>query len=366
MTRNKQLLLIGGGHTHALVLAGMRRSPWPGIDVTVVNPGQVAPYSGMLPGFVAGHYTRSALEIDLAALTDFENCTWCDGRAVGLDPGTRQIRLESGAPLSYDLCSFDVGITTRMPDLAGFADHAVPAKPLADFAGAWDRYRAGSDPAHVAVIGGGVAGAELSMAMAYALRGGTRDTRVHLFDRSDMLSELSEPMRNRMMRALARNGVTCHADTAITHVTQNAVHLSQGAPVAADFIVGVAGALPHRWVGDTGLTLSDGFIAVDASLQSSEPGVFAVGDCAEMTHDPRPKAGVYAVRQAPILAHNLQAQLSGGQMRAYHPQADYLKLISLGRKSALGSFWGIPVAGGHVWQLKNWIDQRFMSQFPTP
>ena len=359
-----KVVLVGGGHTHALVLSALRRTPLKDAQVVLVNPGPAAPYSGMLPGFVAGHYSRSALEIDLDALCSSAGVMRIDGAAVALEPEARQLVLADGMRLDFDLLSFDVGITTRMPALDGFAEHATPAKPLAGFAQQWAKVRAADAPLSLAVIGGGVAGAELAMAMAYARRtGGDQNVQCHLLDRSDILSEVSSDVRAKLQKALAQNGVQCHPDTPVSSVNASGFQLKRDGQINADFIVGAAGATPHPWLAQTGLALHQGSIRVDAHLQSSVSGVFAVGDCAHMDHAPRPKAGVYAVRQAPALTANIRAIVAGKPLTAYHPQDDYLKLISLGAKSALGVYRGRPFAGPLVWRLKDWIDRRFMAQF---
>lgn len=358
--KEKTVILVGGGHTHALVLAALKSEPLNGARVILINPGPVAPYSGMLPGFVAGHYSRAALEIDLDALCKVSDVQRVDGAAVSLDPGSREVRLKDGQVLSYDIISFDVGITTQMPALDGFSEHAVPAKPLGTFAARW----AQAQPKSVAVIGGGVAGAELAMAMAYARQNaGDHNAQFHLLDRSEILSEVPEDVRTRLQSALQSNKVSCHPHSAIAAVTSEGVLLQDGRTIGADFVVGAAGATPHAWLADTGLALHNGSIRVNAQLQASDASVFAVGDCAHMDHAPRPKAGVYAVRQAPILTANLRAAVSGSTLKSYSPQDDYLKLISLGRKSALGVYWGRPFSGPLVWRLKDWIDKRFMAQF---
>jgi selenide,water dikinase len=158
----------------------------------------------------------------------------------------------------------------------------------------------------------------------------------------------------------------------VVAVLPNAVVLADGRQIPSDFTNGAAGARPHDWVADTGLDLTDGFLNVRPTLQTSDGDIFAVGDCAHLTHAPRPKAGVYAVRQAPVLYDNLRARLSGGPLRPYHPQKDYLKLISLGGKTALAEKLGTARRGKLLWRWKDHIDRTFMNQFdplpvmPTP
>ncbi|MDX2485797.1 MAG: selenide, water dikinase SelD [Pseudodonghicola sp.] len=360
----RDLVLVGGGHTHALVLRKWGMDPLPGARLTVINPGPTAPYSGMLPGFVAGHYDRDALDIDLVKLARFAGARVVLGACTGLDPEARLVHVPGRPPIAYDFCSVNVGITSDMPSLPGFAAHGIPAKPLGPFAARWQSYLAGDGPARAAVIGGGVAGAELILAMAHALHANGRLGELSLIDSSRALSALGNGAANRVRAAMQRLGITLREGVEVSALTVQGVELADGSTIASDFTTGAAGARAYPWVAQTGLALTDGFITVDAHLRSSDPAVFAAGDCAHLSFDPRPKAGVYAVREAPILFDNLRAALEGKPPRhRYRPQKDYLKLISLGGKSALGERFGVPFSGPLIWRWKDRIDQKFMDKF---
>ena len=357
----RDLVLIGGGHTHALVLRSWGMKPLAGVRVTVINPGPTAPYSGMLPGFVAGHYTRDELDIDLVKLCRLAGARLIDGSATHIDPVAKTITVEGRPPVAYDVAAVDVGITSQMPRLDGFADHGVPAKPLGTFATRWDAFRAKTKSPRIAVIGGGVAGAELAMAMAHALR--EKAPKISLIDRGEVLDGFNAAARSRLLAALDELGVTCVENADVVRVGADAVHLADGRAIPSDFTTGAAGARPHDWLADCGLDHQDGFLTVNKTLQTSDPDIFAVGDCAHLSHAPRPKAGVFAVREAPYLFDNLRARLSGGVLRPFWPQKDYLKLISLGGKEALAEKFGTARRGRLLWAWKDRIDRAFMDQF---
>lgn len=363
-TALKHLVFVGGGHAHALVLRNWRRTnPTHNTRITLISPDPSAAYSGMLPGFLAGHYPREALRIDLQALADTAGAKLVLGQATAIDPLAKRIEIKNHAPLSYDLLSIDIGINTTMPDLPGFRDHAIPAKPLTPFAQAWDDYRQQSGPAHIAVIGGGIAGCEVALAFAQDMRSRKRPAQITVIEKHRAFTAVSARAAKRLKQALQDYKITLIEQATITKISHAQVHLN-GQTLKADFICGAAGGQPHDLIAHSGLTLRQGDIAVTPSLQSSHEDVFAVGDCAYMIQTPRPKAGVYAVRQAPILAHNLQVRLTGqGNMRPYQPQDDYLKLISLGEKSALADKFGFVWAGRAMWFWKDHIDRKFMAQF---
>ncbi|TNE62938.1 MAG: selenide, water dikinase SelD [Rhodobacteraceae bacterium] len=364
----RELVLIGGGHSHALILKRWGMRPLPGVRVTVINPGAVAAYSGMLPGFVAGHYQREELELDLVRLARFAGARVLLGRATGIDRDARLVHVEGHPPIRYDYASIDIGITSAMPDLDGFSEFGVPAKPLERFASRWDGFqtaaRHGEVLPHMAVIGGGVAGAELAAAMAHRL-GDLPQMEITLIDRGEILSEMRAPTRHRLLKTLADLRVTLRPQAEVARVEADRVSFTDGSSLDSFFTLGAAGARPYDWLADTGLDLHDGFVTVGPTLQSSDPRIFAAGDCAHLGFDPRPKAGVYAVREAPVLFDNLRTCLSqgpGGRLRPYKPQKDYLKLISLGGQSALANKAGFVTSGPLMWRWKDRIDRKFMEK----
>ena len=357
----RDIVLIGGGHTHALLLRKWGMKPLAGARLTLVNPGPTAPYTGMLPGFAAGHYDRETLEIDLVRLARFAGARLILGHAVGIDRAAQEVVIEDSLigrrRVGYDAASIDIGIHSEMPDIPGFTEHAVAAKPLARFAEGWARHRGGGDrDAGMAVIGAGVGGCELAMAMSFGMGGAP----VTLIEHGRALSGMGEAARTRLLDELRRNHVTLIEGTGVRRIDATGVELTDGRHIPARFVTGAAGAHPHAWLAKTGLALTDGFITVDAHLQSSDPAIFATGDCAHLSHAPRPKAGVFAVRQAPVLFDNLRAAVSGGTLSRYRPQKDYLKLISTGRKSAVAEKFGRAFSGPLLWAWKDRIDAKFM------
>lgn len=361
----RDIVLIGGGHAHALVLQMWAMDPLPGARVTVINPGPVAPYTGMLPGAIAGHYSRDAMMIDLVRLARFAGARVILDRACGLDRGARQVVLQSGRRLRYDVVSVDIGIASDLPDVPGYADHGVAAKPLGAYAARWEAFlaTAGAAP-QLVIVGAGVGGVELALASAHRLLGMGKRPSITLVDRGEhALPAVSAGTRRALLGAMADHGVTLLSGVSPVQVLADGVVLSDGRRVASDFTLSVAGARPQGWLEATGLALTDGFIDVGPTLQSADPAIFAVGDCAHLTHAPRPKAGVFAVRQAPFLLHNLRAAVSGGPMRAYHPQRDYLKLVSVGGKTAVADKFGLHFGGAWLWGLKDRIDAKFMAKF---
>lgn len=361
----RDLVLIGGGHAHALVLRRWGMRPLAGVRLTVIDPAPDAPYSGMLPGLIAGHYTRSDLMIDLVRLARHAGARVIRGRAEAIDREARTVQVPGRPPVAYDLASIDIGITTEPPDLPGFAEHGIAAKPLAAYVDRWEAFLAAGAPGPVVILGGGIAGVELALAGAHRLRRMRSAVGVTVVERSaEALPGIGAGARAALMKHLAREGVALVTGARPVAVTAGSVQLADGRALPSGFTLAAAGARAQGWLEATGLELSDGFVTVRPTLQSvSDPLIFAAGDIAHLAHAPRPKAGVYAVREAPVLYDNFRAALTGGRLRPYQPQRDYLKLVSTGGKGAVADKFGLRLDGPLLWRWKDRIDRKFMRKF---
>ena len=361
----RDVVLVGGGHAHALVARMWGMDPLPGARLTIINPAPAAPYTGMLPGLIAGHYRRDEIMIDLIRLGSFAGARVILDRAVGIDPAARLIHLQDRPPLRYDVASIDVGIGSGLPEVPGYAEHGVAAKPLGDYARRWEAFVALSLPApRVVIVGAGLGGVELALASAHRLRAAGATPAVTLLERGPRaLPHVGEAARRSLLAELDRAGVLLLTAAEPAVIEDGAVVLQDGRRIGSDFTLSAAGSRPQGWLADTGLTLDDGFLRITPRLQTSDPAIFAAGDCVHMPFAPRPKAGVFAVRAAPILLHNLRAALAGGPMRRFRPQRDYLKLVSLGDRRAVADKFGLRTGGAWLWRLKDDIDRRFMAKF---
>lgn len=359
----QDLVLIGGGHAHALVLRMWGMNPLAGTRVTVINPDPVAPYTGMLPGLIAGHYRRDELMIDLVRLARFAGARVILDRATGIDREARLIHLAGRPPLPYDLAAIDIGITSDLSRLPGAVDHAVAAKPLGRYAEAWESFVAAPpERPRVVILGAGLGGVELALASAHRLRG--LGVAVTLLDQSAVfLPALSAKARHTLETQLVALGVALRLGVRVEHIGRDTVRLQGGEEIGSDFTLTATGAQPHSWLDNTGLRQEGGFLVTDGNLRTSDARIFASGDCAGIEGDPRPKAGVFAVRAAKVLYQNLRATLTGKPMQAFRPQGDYLKLVSLGEQVAVAEKWGLVGQGPRWWRLKDRIDRRFMDKF---
>lgn len=359
---NRDLVLVGGGHAHALVLRRLAMKPLRGVRLTLVSPAAHTPYSGMLPGLVAGHYSFEDTHIDLARLCQWAGVRFLRDAVTGLDPDARELHFPERPPLGYDLVSLDIGSQPTLATVPGAREHAVPVKPVADF---WDRWQAGlarHEGQSLAVVGGGAGGVELALAMAHKLGASAS---LLLYCGGELLPGYHRGTRAAVRSALDRLGVTLREGARVDRVDPGELHLDDGRREAFDTLYWCTAASPAPWIAASGLATDErGFLAVDDCLRSvDDERVFAAGDIATQLAHPRPKAGVYAVRQGPALAHNLRAALLGEPLRAHRPQRRFLSLLSLGERRATADRGPLRATGAWVWRWKDRIDRSFMRRF---
>jgi selenide,water dikinase len=376
----RDLVLVGGGHSHVGVLRMFAMKPEPGVRITVICTDIDTPYSGMLPGYIADHYSFDEVHIDLGRLCAFAGARLYHDAVVGIDRQNQKVICKNRPPVAYDLLSINIGSTPQVQNVEGAQALAVPVKPIAQFNQRWlallDKAR--QWPAYrgrmaIAVVGGGAGGVELVLSMQYRLRHELKalgrspeDLKFVLLTSGDSVLPTHNPrVRQRFAQVLQERNVEVHAHAEVVQVSPGCLHTRDGRTFDADETLWVTQAGGPAWLHSTGLSLDDkGFILVNPQLQSlNDPLVFAAGDIASFAERPLDKAGVFAVRMAKPLGDNLRRSLRGQKLLAYSPQRHWLALISTGNRFAVASRGSLGFAGAWVWRWKDRIDRAFMRRF---
>lgn len=370
------IVLLGGGHAHVFVLEAFGMNPMPGTRLTLVAKELAAPYSGMLPGFVAGHYTRDDCQIDLVRLAKFAGARLIHGSAIGINRAQRRVSIDEHPELCYDLLSIDVGITPFVDDIEGAVEHAISVKPVSVFAPKWQALEARAltreGPRRIVAIGGGAAGVELILAARHKLRGLAPDAGLDpgAFTFALIAGGCLLPSHNTRTRSLARAALAGACVEVIEYdlaakAGPGRIVLASRREVQADAVLVSTKAAAPAWFAATDLPRdANGFLATRPTLQlTGDDDVFAVGDCATVIEHPRAKSGVFAVRQGPNVAENLRLRAAGKPARPYTPQRQFLSLISLGDKRAIASRGPFAASGAWAWTWKDRIDRAFMNRF---
>lgn len=363
----RTLVLLGAGHAHVHVLSYLAAHPLIGVQVVLVAPHPRQMYSGMVPGFVAGHYTLDDCVIPLEPLVRRAGVRWLQRSVKGLDANHSQVTLDDGSTLPYDWISVNTGPTQNREKInagmPGAREHGLFVRPIEAFGTLWPQVaQMGTARAlRIAVIGGGAAGLELAFAARHRL---STAAVTLICGSTGPGSNYPAPVQQRLLAALKARHITVLLDMAVG-VRATEVQLSSGASLACDVPLIATGAQAPVWLADSGLALDeDGFLAVDSCQRSpSHPQVFAAGDVCSRTDMALARSGVYAVRAGPALAHNLAAVCAGQAAKPHLPPQTTLNLISCGERYAIASWGRYSAQGRWVWWLKNQIDRRFLARY---
>lgn len=360
----KRLILVGGGHAHLSVLRAIAREKPADVEVILVTPSSFHSHSGMVPGWVAGHYAQADCQVDMQPLAQAAGVGMVTGRIVGLDADQRCIRLPDGEEIEYELLCLDAGSEVDLSWLEVAGEGLLPARPLDKFVEAWPKIlsSAHEKPGYrLVLVGGGVAGVEPALAARYAF------TRTGVDGSADLVASESGPLdghaanvQRRIDRFLAAANVAFPRLRGVG--TEESVWLSDGSMLPADCVIAATGARAPHWLELSGLILDENeCIAVDTGQRSvSHPNVFAVGDICARLDLYLACSGQHALRAGQVLAENLLAALQGGSMQTYYPDRRSSYLLACGSRYAIASWERWRAEGEWVWRWKDWLDRRII------
>ncbi|WP_340123446.1 selenide, water dikinase SelD [Methylobacter svalbardensis] len=377
------LVLLGGGHANIQVLKMLAMNPIGGLRITLISDQTHSPYSGMIPGYLAGYYFYEDCHFDLRRICEELGLRFIKAKIIGIDPQRKKIQLENRAEVGYDCASINVGIEPR--SLENLSPEAtvklIPLKPISKFLAHWDKLIAdlkaykGSDTLQLAVVGAGAAGVEISIILKMLIDQHQWNAGVSLIQRHEFLISAKDRLaQGKLSNTLKKLGITVLQNTQALKEQENGLMLKdeQGFVYTKDFyrILMATQASAPKWFKRSELPVSsEGFLTVtEKLLVENEHDLFAAGDCIHFSPAPLKKAGVYAVRQGRVLEHNIRAFFTGkSELKNFHPKKNVLSLITIGERKALVHQdspsilrWMWPSL---LWIVKDGIDRRFMQRF---
>ena len=364
----KDLVLIGAGHTHCLFIKMWAMKQNPTVRITLINPDPVASYTGMLPALIAGKVSRAEAQVDLFML-----CRAIEGRLIldsveKIDKDNNFVLCASGRKIFFDAVSINVG-SASSPGIVGLDRHGLSARPLAKLEESWSKFLRKSVESKkspkICLIGGGIASAELAFAMRIALiRNGVHNSKITIIERDRVFKDLKPSQKVFLRKKLSSKNIEILEFSPVQEVLNNGVILKDGLRISGDLVVSCVGALPNPIITNSGLESVCGFASVEKTLKIKNlVNGFAVGDCADFPSNSIRKSGVYAVRQAPILHQNILNFFSKKLLKNFSPQKDHLKLLVYTDNEAILLRNGLAFSGRVFWKFKKYIDRKFINDF---
>ena len=376
------LVLVGGGHAHVHVLRMLGMCPMPGVRITLITRDVETPYSGMLPGHVAGVYSRREAHIDLNKLARVARARLIAGEVTHIDSNEQLLHLKDGRPpLPYDVSSINVGIAPSKP-----ARYVTPVKPIATFSVKWDALlsRLDDDSSfRLVVVGGGAGGVELILAMVARVSSELRRrgrsltclSATLVARSSELLQGHAPKVRKLLTEAVRRKGIRVLLSHEAIETSSDkgekilkCRHEGRTVSVPFDECAWCTQAAAPEFLSRSGLDCDDrGFLRTNLKLQCLQNDipqrVYAAGDCSTVDGHPRPKAGVFAVMAGMALYQNLVADIRGEDFVEHVPQTRLLALVGLGDGTCVASRGDLALEGEWLYRLKDWIDRKWMWQY---
>jgi NADH dehydrogenase FAD-containing subunit len=364
----KHLVLVGGGHAHLTVLSNLTEYFQRGHKVTLIGPSPYHYYSGMGPGLLSGIYRPQDVRFHVKKMAEDRGAIFVEDKVIRISPVQKLLDLQSGKQVAYDIVSFNTGSEVPLIGLVPEPqENIVPVKPVFNLLQARRLITPllKEKPMNFVVVGGGAAGVEVTANLWRLVNKNHGRATIRLIAGRKLLAGLSEKVRSLSLRSLTERGITVTEGSHVREMTGHEIRFPDGASYSFDVAFMALGVQPSRIFRDSGIpTGPDGGLLVNAFLQSvAHPEMFGGGDCVNFADRPLAKVGVYAVRQNPILLHNLLAALEEREMKAFMPQKDYMLIFNMG--NGRGILW----KKNFVWQgrlaflLKDYIDRKFMRKF---
>jgi NADH dehydrogenase FAD-containing subunit len=361
----KKLVFVGGGHAHLTALTKVNEFVAKGHDVTLISPVTHHYYSGMGPGMLSQMYAPNEVRFHISKMVNDRGGKFIQAKVVGIDAEKQVLQLDDNSEFAYDVVSFNTGSSVPADHLNGI-QNVFPVKPIVNLLKAQRAILNAikiSVP-RVAVIGGGPAGVELAGNLEGLIARNGGKGHISLVAGSRVLKNFPEKVIGIVERSFKNRNIDV-INSRFKESSNGSLILENGNKIDVDFVFSAVGVKPSSLFASSNLpTGQDGALLVNNILQSlAYPNIFGGGDCIALKDKTLDKVGVYAVRQNPILVHNLMVALQSGEMEKFIPQDTYLLIFNLGDGT------GIFVRKTFVWNgriaffLKNYIDTKFMKKF---
>ena len=366
-----ELILMGGGHSHLSVIKYFAMNPIPGLGITLVSKNITAAYSGMMPGYIAGTYNENEIQINLSNLCQYAHVRLIAQEVLAIDAEKQYIELKNQRKIKYDTLSINIGGEPSLNQIKGAKKFAYPIKPISNLINQIKLLKqkfSKTKNAEIIIIGGGAGGIEIALSVNNFLSDfkNIEKKKITIISKNkSLIPNHNFLAQQSLIKYLIKQEINFITDDKVIEVKKNKILTKKGLIIKSNLNLLVTSISPPKWLSFSNLPLTnDGFIKVNEYLQLNEyKNIFAAGDISSMEKHNLPKAGVFAVRQGPILAKNLHSHIIKKQLTRYKPQKTFLSLIGNGKDFAIASWWKLSLSGKFLWTLKNYIDRSFIKKF---
>lgn len=371
----KKLVLIGGGHSHAIALCYLNKNRLNNTEITIISDEEISPYSGILPAYIAGYYSPEDVFIPIKKIAEKKGINFILDKVIDLYPDKKYLVCQSGKIINFDVLSINIGSTPKTSSIEGADLYSIPAKPVKLLLEKWQKilnfYQENtSQTITLNIIGGGAGGVELALNMQKKLLTilNKNQVTINLIHRGERILEShNQWVSYKLTKILEANQINLHLNTEVKKINQTEITFKSGETIKGNYHILVTQASAPSWLKNSSIaTDKEGFIIIKKTLQTTNYDyIFATGDIATFPEKPYPKAGVFAVRQGKPLLLNLSKFLNNQPLKSYSFSPSYLNIIGTGNKSAVASWGNLALDSPLLWELKNYLDRRFIKRIKS-
>lgn len=366
----KHLVLAGGGHAHMTILANLQHFIDRKYRVSVIAPSPHHYYSGMGPGMLGGTYRPEQIRFATQNLVNKKGARFILDQVERIDPEKKQLFLVSGSDITYDVISFNTGSQVPQERVVQKQTDTFTVKPIEKLIQARKRIIELSESRKITIciVGGGPSAVEMAGNIWNISKEKCKyEPFIRILAGKKILAQFPERIRNMAKKSLEDRGIEIDESGYADQISPRKIRFDSGHTTTAEIIILAMGIRPSPIFKVSGLPLGpDGGLRVNRFLQSPDyPDIFGGGDCIYFEDQPLDKVGVYAVRQNPILYHNLMAALSGRRLKPFDPGHGYLLILNMGDGTGIYFKKWLQFKGRLAFKLKDYIDRKFIDKFQS-
>ena len=360
---NNDLVLIGGGHSHIMLMMELSKKPIQGNRITLISKEIDTPYSGMIPGFIEGIYTWRETHIDLYKLCFKLNIRFIHSEVLEISAINKEIILKNRPKIKFDVLSINTGIQSSNKTIKVAHKYCVPVKPISKLSNNFLTEIKTNN--NIAFIGGGPASVELALGLRKRFKNTKSNLKISIITgKNGLLSSFPNKTRKAAKQTLQNAQIDVIEKVEVIEVQKDTLILSDKTKLKIDKSILSTNGMAPEWIKKSDIILNrNNFIIVNNKFQTNYNYVFAAGDIVDFNNQNLSKSGVYAVKSGKPLARSIRGFIQKKIPVPYKFNKNYLSIIGLSNGLAIATKYNFTFTSRFSFLLKKLIDQKFVKKF---
>ncbi len=360
---NNDLVLIGGGHSHIMLMMELFKKPIKGNRITLISNEIDTPYSGMIPGFIEGIYTWRETHIDLYKLCFKLDIRFIHSEVLEISAFNKEIILKNRPKIKFDVLSINTGIKSNNKTIKGALKYCIPVKPISKLSNKFLNEIKKNN--NIAFIGGGPASVELALGLQKRFKNNKSNLQISIITgKNGLLSSFPPKTRKIAKQTLKNTKINVIEKVEVIEVQKDKLLLSNKTKLKIDKSILSTNAMPPEWIKKSDIILNpNNFIIVNDKFQTNYNYVFAAGDVVDFNNQNLSKSGVFAVKSGKPLAKSIRGFIQKKEAVPYKFNKNYLSIIGLSNGLAIATKYNLTFTSKFCFLLKKLIDLKFVKKF---